>query len=84
MTEGTFMVKLSEITESVSCLIAMSKHNIRYQCYSLDKDQYEVVNHLNGEKQSEKRNVLQESARIARGDIKNLQDLQSEKYDVMI
>jgi len=63
-------------------LIALSKHNIKYQCYTLNKNQSDVVNHLNGEKISEKRNLMTESARIARGDVKDLKDLIASEYEV--
>ena len=43
-----------------------------------------MVNHTNGEeKSSEKRNVLEESARIARGNVKNMQELKSGNFDAL-
>ena len=43
-----------------------------------------MVNHTNGEeKSSEKRNVLEESARIARGNVKNMQELKSGDFDAL-
>lgn len=43
----------SEIQESVSVLIALSKHNFAYDCYSLDKPQRDVVNTITGEPMQE-------------------------------
>ena len=63
-------------------MINLSRKNIGYQCYSLDKDQYEVIDHVKGGVLKEKRNILQESARIARGNVKNVLDLDVTKYDV--
>ena len=43
-----------------------------------------MVNHTNGEEQEHTRNVLVESARIARGDVKPLSELSEKKYDMVI
>jgi enhancing lycopene biosynthesis protein 2 len=42
-----------------------------------------VVNHTNGEEMPESRNVLVESARIARGDVKNISELKSAEFDAL-
>ena len=42
------------------------------------------MNHLTGEEMPEKRNVLIESARIARGDIKDLASFDPSQYDVLL
>jgi enhancing lycopene biosynthesis protein 2 len=65
----------SEIHESVMALWALAKNDIAYECFAPNKDQYHVVNHLTGEIMPEKRNILIESARIARGNIKPLNEL---------
>jgi len=74
----------SEIHESVLCMLAMSKHNIKCDMFAPDMEQYHVVDHLTGEVMDEKRNVLTESARIARGDISDLKDLNISDYDGLI
>eukprot|EP01125_Pyxidicula_operculata_P021502 TRINITY_DN8313_c0_g1_i1.p1 TRINITY_DN8313_c0_g1~~TRINITY_DN8313_c0_g1_i1.p1 ORF type:complete len:248 (-),score=53.16 TRINITY_DN8313_c0_g1_i1:157-900(-) len=74
----------SEIHESVSLLIGISQLGAEYKCFAPNIDQLDVVNHLTGETMSEKRNVLVESARIARGDISNLQSLDSKNFDAII
>ena len=43
-----------------------------------------MVNHLNGEEQKEERNVLVESARIARGNVKDLNQLRASDFDALI
>ncbi len=63
-------------------MINLSRKNIGYQCFSLDKDQYEVIEHTKGAVLKEKRNMLQESGRIARGNVRNVLDLDVNKYDV--
>lgn len=43
-----------------------------------------VVNHNNGEVTSETRNVLVESARIARGEVKDIAELNGNDYQAVI
>ena len=47
-------------------------------------DQMDVVNHCEGNPQTEKRNVLLESARIARGKVTDLAKLDVDAFDVLI
>ena len=49
-----------------------------------DIDQHHVLNHITGEEMDEKRNVLTESARIARGNIKNLADVYATDLDALV
>ncbi len=62
----------SEIHESVSTLIAIAQQGGEAICYAPNISQHHVVNHISGEEMKETRNVLIESARIARGNIKDL------------
>ena len=62
----------SEIHESVSALLSIDRAGCTYQCFAPDVEQAAVINHLTSEKTDENRNVLVESARIARGEIKDL------------
>jgi enhancing lycopene biosynthesis protein 2 len=74
----------SEITETSSILIALSKHKADVQCFAPNREQMHVVNHLNGEEQKDHtRNVMAESARIARGNVLPLSKLSSEDYDAL-
>lgn len=74
----------SEIHESVLTLLSLSEHGAAYQVFAPDKNQYHVVNHLTGEEMNETRNVLTESARIARGNAKPLNEYQAADYDGLI
>ncbi|GMI44310.1 hypothetical protein TrCOL_g11357 [Triparma columacea] len=74
----------SEATEAVSALIHLSESKASVTCYAPDKDQMHVINHTNGEEMEEKRNVLVESARIARGAVEPLASLDSSSYDALI
>lgn len=74
----------SEIHEAVCSLVAIKKFGADYQCFSIDKKQYRTMNHLTGQKMDEPRNVLVESARIARGEIKNLEEFDANEYDAIL
>ncbi len=74
----------SEIQESVSALIALSKYNIDYDCFSADSDQFDVIDHLRKEPVNQKRNLLVEAARIARGKIRDISMLDPSDYDALI
>lgn len=65
----------SEIHESVSVLIHLDRVGLPYQCFAPDAPQAEVVDHLSGKPVAETRNMLVEAARIARGEIKPLSQL---------
>jgi enhancing lycopene biosynthesis protein 2 len=64
--------------------MAISRYNMRYQCFSLDEDQSEVIDHVTGNKINEKRNILKESARIARGNCKDIKELKVNDFSVSI
>ena len=74
----------SEIQESVSTLIALSKYDVSYDCFSLDQDQYDVINHFTSEPVEEKRNLMHEAARIARGRIRDISKLDINNYSALI
>ncbi|MCL1980363.1 MAG: isoprenoid biosynthesis glyoxalase ElbB [Proteobacteria bacterium] len=59
----------AEIHEATLALWAIHKNGADFQCYAPDIKQHHVLNHITGQEMSEKRNVLIESARIARGKI---------------
>jgi len=74
----------AEIHESTLTLLAIKKLGADYQVYAPDMMQHHVINHLTGAEMPEKRNVLVESARIARGNIKDLKELSAADYDAII
>lgn len=74
----------SEIHESVLTLLSIQQAGASYQCFSLDLPQHQVVNHLNNEATTETRNMLEESARIARGDVLDLTQINIDDYDGLI
>ncbi len=75
----------SEIHEAVITLLAIDRAGAEAVCMAPDIDQMHVVNHLTGEPApGEKRNVLVESARIARGKIRNLKEVKASDIDALI
>lgn len=74
----------SEIHEAVFTLHAIDKSGASYQCFAPDIAQTHVFDHLKGEvAEGETRNVLVESARIARGDIKPLSEFDAAAFDAI-
>ncbi|CAI2378253.1 unnamed protein product [Moneuplotes crassus] len=73
----------SEITESVATIVALSKKGVDIDYYAPDMDQFHVLDHTTGEEINQKRNVLVESARITRGNINNLRELDAKNYDAI-
>ncbi|MCW7555724.1 isoprenoid biosynthesis glyoxalase ElbB [Endozoicomonas gorgoniicola] len=74
----------AEIHESVLTLLALDRQGAEYQCFAPDIPQHHVINHCTGDEMDQERNVLVESARIARGEIKPVQSLHVEDYDALI
>jgi enhancing lycopene biosynthesis protein 2 len=74
----------AEIHEAVMTMYAVMKNGAEYQVFAPDILQHHVVNHLSGSVMPETRNVLVESARIARGAIKPLTSLDMRNYDALI
>ena len=56
----------------------------QYQCFAPDIPQHHVINHKTGDDMDQARNVLVESARIARGDIQPVQSLNVNDFDALI
>lgn len=74
----------SEIHETVAVMMALAQAGLPYQCMAENVDQTKVINHLTKEPSSEKRNILVEAARIARGDIIDINEAKIEDYAAAI
>ncbi len=74
----------AEVREAVLALLALDKAGAEVSIFAPDIDQHHVVNHLTGEETKETRNVLVESARIARGDVKPLSEAKEEAFDALV
>ena len=74
----------SEIHEATLSMYAIMKHGATYDVFAPDIEQHHVINHITGKEMPETRNVLVESARIARGAIKPLHTFKSADYDALL
>lgn len=74
----------AEIHESVLTMLAISRAGASYQIFAPDIEQFHVINHITGAEMPEKRNVMVEAARIARGNIKPLSQLDIHLFDAIV
>jgi len=75
----------SEIHEAVLTMLALDRRGATMVLCAPDMAQMHVVNHLTGEvAEGEERNVLVESARIARGEIRDLAEVRADELDALI
>ncbi|AUB77367.1 MULTISPECIES: isoprenoid biosynthesis glyoxalase ElbB [Pseudomonas] len=74
----------AEIHESVITLLRLDQRGAKVQCFAPDIAQHHVINHLTGNEMPESRNVLVESARIARGEIKDIREANVDDFDALI
>jgi len=74
----------SEIHESVSVLIHLSRAGVSYRCFAPDKPQAAATNHATGKPEAAPRNCMVEAARIARGEISPLSSLDVEAFDALV
>ena len=84
LLSGSGVYDGSEIHESVMAMLALSQNKLEYICSAPDINQHHVINHINGEETKQQRNVLQESARIARGKIVPLSQLDFENISSLV
>ena len=75
----------AEIHEAVLTLLALDQAGARVVCCAPNVEQADVVDHLSKQARAgQARNVLAESARIARGEIKDLGDVHAGDLDALI
>jgi len=74
----------AEIHESVLTLLRLDQRGAVVQCFAPNVAQLHVVDHYSGDEMDETRNVLVESARIARGQIKDVKELHVGDFDAVI
>ncbi|MBI2871220.1 MAG: isoprenoid biosynthesis glyoxalase ElbB [Candidatus Omnitrophica bacterium] len=74
----------SEIHEAVLTLLAIDKAGHEAVCMAPNVEQSEVINHVTNAPMKEKRNVLVESARIARGRIRDIKGVKGSDIDALI
>jgi len=74
----------TEIQEAVLTLLALAEVGAEAICLAPNVDQHHVINHLTGDDMHQTRNVLAESARIARGEIRDLATLAPDELDGLV
>ncbi|MGL5037972.1 MAG: isoprenoid biosynthesis glyoxalase ElbB [Aeromonas sp.] len=75
----------TEIHEAVISLLALARQGATVQCFAPNIPQLHVINHLTGTvSEGESRNVLVEAARICRGQIKDVAELDAADYDALL
>ena len=73
----------SEIHEAVFALLAIDQAGCEAVCMAPDAD-FAVTDHLTMQETGEKRNILVESARIARGNIRDIKDVRAADLDAVV
>uniref|UniRef100_A0A3Q1C022 DJ-1/PfpI domain-containing protein n=1 Tax=Amphiprion ocellaris TaxID=80972 RepID=A0A3Q1C022_AMPOC len=74
----------TDIHEASAVLVHLSRAGAKVRMFAPNADQMYVVNHCQGTPTDEKRNILQESARIARGDVADLAKLDGSAFHAAI
>ncbi|XP_078520114.1 glutamine amidotransferase-like class 1 domain-containing protein 3, mitochondrial [Lissotriton helveticus] len=74
----------SEVHEASAVLVHLSRAGAQEELYAPNIEQMHVVDHVTGQPTAEKRNVLVESGRIARGNVKDLSLLRVSELDALI
>lgn len=79
----------SEIHEAVCAMLAIEQAGCSYRCFAPNTWQARTIDHFTGHAAAiagdeDNRNVLAESARIARGNIKNLTEFKAKDYDAIV
>ncbi len=76
----------SEITEAVLTLLAIDKHNARPIIMAPNINQHHVINHLmkKEDQSAMPRNILIEAARIARGKIEDIINVDHKSLDALV
>ncbi len=75
----------TEIREAVLALLALDQHGARAQCVAPNADQHHVVDHLTGQEEAgQRRNMLTEAGRIARGEALDLAQANAADFDALV
>lgn len=74
----------AEIQESVLAMLAIEEIGATVLPISINKNQFHVINHLNGDVMKEERNMMVEAARIARGNVTEINDVDLSTLDALV
>ena len=73
----------SEIQEAVATLYHLASRGATYECFAPDRD-LDEIDHLTGQPTGQRRRILRESARIARGQVRSLGELDAAQFDALV
>jgi len=74
----------SEIHEAVLALLALDREGVQAICLAPNRNQPDVIDHIKGTAVSESRNMMVESARISRGKIRDVGDVNADDLDAVL
>ncbi|MGL9681745.1 MAG: isoprenoid biosynthesis glyoxalase ElbB [Wolbachia sp.] len=74
----------AEVREAVLSLLVLDQQEVEVKCFAPDINIVQVMNHKTKEAVKEKRNVLVEAARIARGEIYDLKEAKAKNFDMLV
>ncbi len=74
----------TEINEAVLTYLHLENNGFIYKTFAPNKTQHHVIDHMKGVELQETRNVLTESARIVRGNIQDLAELNHSDFDGIV
>ncbi len=74
----------AEIHEATLTMLAIAANGGTYEIFAPNINQHHVINHITGQEMPESRNVLVESARIARGKIQDLDAFDASLFDALM
>ncbi|QKX00814.1 isoprenoid biosynthesis glyoxalase ElbB [Wolbachia endosymbiont of Dipetalonema caudispina] len=74
----------TEVREGVLSLLALDQQEVKVQCFAPDIGITQVIDHKTKEATQEKRDVLVEAARIARGEVYDLKEAKAEDFDMLV
>ena len=73
----------TEAHEAILCFLALAEHNIDYTCYAPNR-LAPATNHLDQTPEQYPRNIMQEAARLNRGQVHDLASLDAAQYDGLV
>ena len=80
---GTGYLDGSEIAEATLALTMLEKYRMDYKIFSLNKE-VNAVDHSTGNEDGDRRNAKKESARIARGPVREMNELHVDDFDLLV
>lgn len=74
----------AEIQEAVLTLLSIDEIGAEAVCISVNRNQHHVIDHITGAEMDQSRNMLIESARIARGKIHEISEIDPVDIDALV